>query len=88
MRKVRFVEPVKVYHLIKEEIDAAFFEVMEKGDLVDRGQLKRFEENKNIYCNAHMGSKGIRKHCPIDDHSQSLLKAAIQKFGLSARAYD
>jgi dTDP-4-amino-4,6-dideoxygalactose transaminase len=45
MRNVRFVEPAKVYEMIKGEIDAAYFEVMEKGDLIDRGQLKRFEEN-------------------------------------------
>jgi dTDP-4-amino-4,6-dideoxygalactose transaminase len=31
--------------MIKDEIDAAFFAVMEKGDLIDRGQLKSFEEN-------------------------------------------
>jgi dTDP-4-amino-4,6-dideoxygalactose transaminase len=31
--------------MIKEEIDAAYFEVMSKGDLIDRGQLKSFEEN-------------------------------------------
>jgi len=43
--KVRFVEPVKVYQMIKEELDAAYFEVMSKGDLIDRGQLKQFEEN-------------------------------------------
>ena len=43
--KVSFVDPVKVYHMIKDEIDAAYFEVMEKGDLIDRGQLKNFEEN-------------------------------------------
>ena len=45
MRKVKFVEPVKVYRMIKEELDAAYFEVMSKGDLIDRGQLKSFEEN-------------------------------------------
>lgn len=45
IRKVRFVEPVKVYNMIKAEIDAAYFEVMSKGDLIDRGQLKSFEEN-------------------------------------------
>lgn len=43
--KVPFVEPVKVYNMIKDEIDAAYFEVMSKGDLIDRGQLKSFEEN-------------------------------------------
>ncbi len=51
-------------------------------------QLKRFQNKKKIYCNAHLGSKQIRTYCPIDDQSQSLLKTAIEKFGLSARAYD
>jgi len=45
MRKVKFVEPAKVYQMIKEELDNAYFEVMNKGDLIDRGQLKSFEEN-------------------------------------------
>lgn len=43
--KVRFVDPAKNYRMIKEEIDAAYFEVMSKGDLIDRGQLKSFQEN-------------------------------------------
>ncbi len=44
-RKVRFVEPAKLYQMIKEELDAAYFEVMSKGDLIDRQQLKNFENN-------------------------------------------
>jgi dTDP-4-amino-4,6-dideoxygalactose transaminase len=43
--RVPFVNPAKNYRLIKGEIDAAYFEVMSKGDLVDRGQLRSFEEN-------------------------------------------
>jgi len=43
--KVRFVNPAKNYEMIKDEIDQAYFEVMSKGDLIDRGQLKSFEEN-------------------------------------------
>src|SRR3989337_2871956 len=43
--KVPFVDPRKNYQMIKEDIDAAYFEVMSKGDLIDRGQLKSFEEN-------------------------------------------
>ena len=43
--KVKFVNPVKNYQMVKDEIDAAYFEVMSKGDLIDRGQLKNFEEN-------------------------------------------
>ena len=43
--KVRFVYPVRNYEAIKGEIDAAYAEVMSKGDLIDRGQLKSFEDN-------------------------------------------
>lgn len=43
--KVPFVNPVKNYQLIKDEIDAAYVDVMSNGDLIDRGHLKSFEEN-------------------------------------------
>lgn len=43
--KVRFVNPGRQYKMIKNEIDAAYFEVMTKGDLIDRGHLKSFEGN-------------------------------------------
>ena len=43
--KVPFVEPGKLYQKLKNELDSAYFEVMSKGDLIDRGQLKSFEEN-------------------------------------------
>jgi len=51
-------------------------------------QLKRFQGRKNIFCNAHMTSKDIRKYCQIDAKGDELLKIAITRFGLSARAYD
>ncbi|MEA2030616.1 MAG: YifB family Mg chelatase-like AAA ATPase [candidate division Zixibacteria bacterium] len=51
-------------------------------------QLHRFKDEPNIFCNAHMESRDIRKYCHIDDKSQSLLNLAITKQGLSARAYD
>lgn len=43
--KVRFVNPAKLYQMLKPELDAAYFEVMSKGDLIDREQLKSFEKN-------------------------------------------
>lgn len=43
--KVRFVNPAANYEMIKDEIDAAYFDVMSKGDLIDRGQLRDFEKN-------------------------------------------
>lgn len=43
--KIRFVSPDKNYLMIKEEIDAAYLDVMSRGDLIDRGHLKSFESN-------------------------------------------
>jgi len=43
--RVRFVNPAKNYQMIKDEIDAAYFDVMSHGDLIDRHHLRQFEEN-------------------------------------------
>ena len=43
--KVPFVDSVRNYKLIQEEIDAAYRDVMDNGDLIDRRHLKQFEEN-------------------------------------------
>ncbi|MFA5832078.1 MAG: DegT/DnrJ/EryC1/StrS family aminotransferase [Bacteroidota bacterium] len=43
--KVPFVDAVRNYHLIKDEIDAAYHSVMERGDYIDRDDLKKFEDN-------------------------------------------
>ena len=51
-------------------------------------QLRRFGQEKKIFCNAHMEPKHLRKYCELEASSQGLLKTAIEKLGLSARAYD
>jgi magnesium chelatase family protein len=51
-------------------------------------QTDRFRGEKKIFCNAHMESRHLRKHGELDTASQNLLKNAIEKLGLSARAYD
>ena len=51
-------------------------------------QLRRFANKKNIFSNADMQSKDIREYCKIDSASAELMKMAITKLGLSARAYD
>ena len=43
--KVPFVSPARLYQELKPELDRAYFEVMERGDLIDREQLRSFEEN-------------------------------------------
>lgn len=51
-------------------------------------QRKRFSKSKGVYCNAQMSSKMLKEHCRLDDASQELLKKAMDRLGLSARAYD
>ncbi len=51
-------------------------------------QLERFRGEKGVYCNAHMSSKDIRHYCAIDEAGDALLNTAINRLGLSARAYD
>ncbi len=51
-------------------------------------QIERFAKSKNVYKNADMTSKQIRKYCELDEKSNNLLKIAMEKMGLSARAYD
>ncbi|HPE40545.1 MAG TPA: YifB family Mg chelatase-like AAA ATPase [Bacteroidales bacterium] len=51
-------------------------------------QKDRFFAFQNVYCNAQMSSKLVRKFCIISDEGQELLKTAMEKLGLSARAYD
>ncbi|GLB49789.1 YifB family Mg chelatase-like AAA ATPase [Neptunitalea lumnitzerae] len=51
-------------------------------------QTQRFEELPNIHYNAQMNTKQIRAYCALDDASLDLLKNAMQRLNLSARAYD
>jgi magnesium chelatase family protein len=51
-------------------------------------QIQRFKDDTKLYANAHMDTRDIRKYCPIDPASKSLLRTAILRLGLSARAYD
>ena len=51
-------------------------------------QDTRYEEAKGIHCNAQMTSKQLRKICRLDETGQTLLKNAMEKLNLSARAYD
>ena len=50
-------------------------------------QLERFNKDKKIYSNGQMKTRHIKKYCRLDQDAQSLLDTAMQKLGLSARAY-
>lgn len=51
-------------------------------------QSERFKEINNVHYNAQMSVKQIRKYCKLSEESKSLLKNAMERLNLSARAYD
>ena len=51
-------------------------------------QEKRYADEPGIHCNAQMPPKLIKKYATIDTQSLSMLKMAMERFNLSARAYD
>ena len=50
-------------------------------------QADRFKKSK-IFCNAAMSPKQVRRYCQVAEGGQRLLETAMERFGLSARAYD
>lgn len=53
-----------------------------------RIQSLRYIDEPGLHCNAMMSSKHLRRYCRIDDAGQQLMKAAMERLDLSARAYD
>ena len=51
-------------------------------------QAERYKEHPGIYANAQMSSKQLREICVIGTVGENLLKKAMEKLNLSARAYD
>ena len=50
-------------------------------------QKERYHRHKHIHCNGQMGAREIKKHCLLDAASMALLEKAVERLGLSARAY-
>jgi len=51
-------------------------------------QTERYKNNAGIYCNAQINSKQLKEVCVLNTTAQTLLKTAMSKLNLSARAYD
>ncbi len=62
--------------------------IRERVILARKQQSERFKEIPEVYCNAMMPSQMVKKVCMINEAGKTLLKTAMEKLGLSARAYD
>ncbi len=51
-------------------------------------QVERYKDSPGVYANAQMSSRQLKEICGISTAGQNLLKVAMEKLNLSARAYD
>jgi magnesium chelatase family protein len=82
------VVPVPFNELVKDKPAEKSEIIRERVIAARKIQETRFKENKGTYSNAQMSSRLLRKICRINEDSKTLLKNAIEKLNLSARAYD
>ena len=82
------VPAVKYKELSSTEKSESSQEVRERVIAAREIQYKRFEGIPNIFNNGGMSSKEVRHFCQLDSTGAELLKMAMTKLGLSARAYD
>ncbi|HVO72888.1 MAG TPA: YifB family Mg chelatase-like AAA ATPase, partial [Ignavibacteriaceae bacterium] len=82
------VPAVKYKELSAETKSESSSVIRERVIAARRIQLKRFAGLKHIYNNGDMGPREVRQFCTLDSAGAELLKMAMTKLGLSARAYD
>lgn len=82
------VTPVSFNELSSQKTSEHSSDVRERVMKAREIQDKRFEQHAGVYSNAQMSSKLLKEICVINAVGQTLLKAAMDKLNLSARAYD
>ncbi|CAN1563390.1 COG0606 Predicted ATPase with chaperone activity [Flavobacteriaceae bacterium] len=82
------VTPVPFDKLTEKRNGESSVEIRKRVTAAREIQTARFELLDNIHYNAQMSSKQIRVHCELDDASLQLLKTAMERLNLSARAFD
>lgn len=82
------VIPVPFDKLSEKSVSESSKAVRERVIHARARQIKRFENEVGIHNNAMMTSSMLRKYCVLDSTGTALLQTAMERLGLSARAYD
>ena len=82
------VVPVSFDEMVSQQKSESSEGIRERVVKAREVQAQRFKGNAEMYCNAMMGSSMVKKVCVINDAGRALLKTAMERLGLSARAYD
>lgn len=82
------VVPVPFEKLYEGRLSESSTQIRERVVKARKVQEQRYATHKGIHCNALLSSKLLRKYCSPDEAGAALLKNAMVRLGLSARAYD
>lgn len=82
------VTPIEFNELASTRKSESSKHIRERVILARSMQAQRFENSLHVYCNAQMSSKAVREVCVISETGKQLLKTAMERLNLSARAYD
>ena len=80
------VPPVTIRELSTDREEEPSDAIRERVTRARRIQQERFK-GKKIHANAQMTARMVKKHCVPSESGQQLLEKAVEKFGLSPRAY-
>ncbi|PKG52262.1 MULTISPECIES: YifB family Mg chelatase-like AAA ATPase [Olleya] len=82
------VTPVPFEKLSEERKGESSVDIRKRVTKARKIQTTRFETFENVHYNAQMSTKQIRVYCKLEEASKHLLKTAMERLNLSARAYD
>lgn len=82
------VTPVSFDQISSTRKNETSAEIRERVVKAREVQIERFKEYPDIHSNAMMPAEMVKEICQIDDAGKALLKKAMERLGLSARAYD
>ena len=82
------VTPVSFEELSSKEKGESSASIRERVMAARELQGSRYKENEGVHANAQMSTKQLQVFCKLNPESQQLLKMAMTKLNLSARAYD
>jgi magnesium chelatase family protein len=82
------VTPVNFSELASERLSEKSGVIRDRVTEARNIQIERFKNREEVFCNAQMSPNMVCNICKISDSGQTLLKQAMEKLGLSARAYD
>lgn len=82
------VEPVPFDALAKKQLGESSEKIRERVTAARQLQKTRFSSLSMVHYNAQMNAKQLRSFCRLDTAGEELIKTAMEKLGLSARAYD